>query len=330
MILPARAGFAALTATLRRASVDEGACDNRAMKTLRIATRKSPLALWQTEHVAARLRALHPDLDVRLIPMSTRGDEVLDRSLSAVGGKGLFLKELELAMLRGDADCAVHSLKDVPMDLDGPFALPAILERADHADAFVSPRYDGIAALPPGARVGSSSLRRQAQLRALRPDLDLVDLRGNVNTRLAKLDVGEYDAILLACAGLQRLGFDARIRARLDAPDWLPAPAQGAIAVECRDDDAATRDLFAALNHAPTRRCVEAERAMNRALHGSCQVPVAAFAREVEGGLHLAGLVGSVADGRTVRSEATGDDVDALGKQVAQQLLDLGAGAFIA
>ena len=155
------------------------------MKTLRIATRKSPLALWQTEHVAARLRALHPDLDVRLIPMSTRGDEVLDRSLSAVGGKGLFLKELELAMLRGDADCAVHSLKDVPMDLDGPFALPAILERADHADAFVSNHYDDIAALPPGARVGSSSLRRQAQLRALRPDLELVDLRGNVNTRLS-------------------------------------------------------------------------------------------------------------------------------------------------
>ncbi len=300
------------------------------MKTLRIATRKSPLALWQTEHVAARLRALDPDLEVVLVPMSTRGDEVLDRSLSAVGGKGLFLKELELAMLRGDADCAVHSLKDVPMDLDGPFALPAILERADHADAFVSNRCDGIAALPPGARVGSSSLRRQAQLRALRPDLDLVDLRGNVNTRLAKLDAGEYDAILLACAGLQRLGFDARIRARLDAPDWLPAPAQGAIAIECRDDDAATRDLFAALNHAPTRRCVEAERAMNRALHGSCQVPVAAFAREVEGGLHLAGLVGSVADGRAVRSEATGADGDALGRQVAQQLLDLGAGEFIA
>lgn len=200
--------------------------------------------------------------------MSTRGDEVLDRSLAAVGGKGLFLKELELAMLRGEADCAVHSLKDVPMELDGPFALPAILERADHADAFVSNRYADIAALPAGARVGSSSLRRQAQLRALRPDLDLVDLRGNVNTRLAKLDAGAYDAILLACAGLQRLGFDARIRARLDAPQWLPAPAQGAIAIECRDDDAATRALFAALDHVPTRRCVEAERAMNRALHG--------------------------------------------------------------
>ena len=300
------------------------------MKTLRIATSKSPLALWQTEHVAERLRARHPGLDIALVPMSTRGDEVLDRSLAAVGGKGLFLKELELAMLRGDADCAVHSLKDVPMELEGPFVLPAILERADHADAFVSNRFDGIDALPPGARVGSSSLRRQAQLRALRPDLDLVDLRGNVNTRLAKLDAGDYDAILLACAGLQRLGFDDRIRARLDAPAWLPAPAQGAIAIECREDDAGTRALCAALDHAPTRACVEAERAMNRALHGSCQVPVAAFARHIEGGLHLDGLVAAVADGRAVRAEATGDDPDALGRDVAQQLLDQGAGAFIA
>ena len=300
------------------------------MKTLRIATRKSPLALWQTEHVADRLRALHPDLDVVLVPMSTRGDEVLDRSLSKVGGKGLFLKELELAMLRGDADCAVHSLKDVPMELEGPFVLPAILERADHADAFVSNRHADIATLPQGARVGSSSLRRQAQLRALRPDLELVDLRGNVNTRLAKLDAGEYDAILLACAGLQRLGFDARIRARLDAPTWLPAPAQGAIAIECREDDAATQALFAALDHAPTRRCVEAERAMNRALHGSCQVPVAAFAQlDDSGELRLAGLVGSVADGRAVRAEATGHDADALGRAVAQRLLDLGAAEFI-
>ncbi|HZX80334.1 MAG TPA: hydroxymethylbilane synthase, partial [Lysobacter sp.] len=199
---------------------------------MRIATRKSPLALWQTEHVAARLRAAHPGLVVELVPMSTRGDEVLDRSLAAIGGKGLFLKELELAMLRGEADCAVHSLKDVPMELEPGFALPAILARADHADAFVSNRFDGIDALPQGAVVGTSSLRRQAQLRARRPDLVLRDLRGNVNTRLARLDAGDYDAIVLACAGLQRLGFDARIRSRLDAPDWLPAPAQGAIAVE--------------------------------------------------------------------------------------------------
>ena len=189
--------------------------------------------------------------------MSTRGDEVLDRSLAAIGGKGLFLKELELAMLRGEADCAVHSLKDVPMELEPGFALPAILARADYADAFVSNHFDDIAALPQGARVGTSSLRRQAQLRALRPDLQLLDLRGNVNTRLAKLDAGEYDAIVLACAGLQRLGFDARIRARLQAPDWLPAPAQGAVAIECRDDDIATRELCARARrqrHARVRR----------------------------------------------------------------------------
>jgi hydroxymethylbilane synthase len=218
------------------------------MDTLRIATRKSPLALWQTEHVAARLRAAHPGLQVELVPMSTRGDEVLDRSLAAIGGKGLFLKELEVAMQRGEADCAVHSLKDVPMVLEPGFALPAILERADPADAFVSNAFANLDALPHGAVVGTSSLRRQAQLRARRPDLQLRDLRGNVNTRLAKLDAGEYDAIVLACAGLQRLGFESRIRARLDAPQWLPAPAQGAIAIECRDHDARIHALCAALD----------------------------------------------------------------------------------
>jgi hydroxymethylbilane synthase len=301
------------------------------MNLLRIATRKSPLALWQSEHVADALRAAHPGLDVVLVPMSTRGDEVLDRSLSAIGGKGLFLKELELAMLRGDADCAVHSLKDVPMELEPGFVLPAILARADHADAFVSNRYDGIDALPHGAVVGTSSLRRQAQLRALRPDLLLRDLRGNVNTRLAKLDAGEYDAIVLACAGLQRLGFDARIRARLDAPSWLPAPAQGAIAIECRDGDAATIALSAALDHAATRTCVEAERAMNRALHGSCHVPVAALARLDGDTLRLDGLVGSADDGRAVRAGAHGgsDAPDALGRDVAASLLAQGAGALI-
>lgn len=302
------------------------------MDTLRIATRKSPLALWQSEHVAERLRQAHPGLEVVLVPMSTRGDEVLDRSLAAIGGKGLFLKELELAMLRGEADCAVHSLKDVPMELDEPFALPAILTRADPADAWVSNLYASIDALPPGARVGTSSLRRQAQLRARRPDLALLDLRGNVNTRLAKLDAGGYDAIVLACAGLQRLGFDERINARLIPPEWLPAPAQAAVAVECRGDDERVQALFAALDDAPTRRCVEAERAMNRALHGSCHVPVAAFAQEEGGQLWLQGLVGSAADGRTVRAEARGPatDPDALGRQVAGLLLDAGAGGLLA
>ncbi len=296
---------------------------------LRIATRKSPLALWQSEHVAALLRAAHPGLDVELVPLSTRGDEVLDRSLSAIGGKGLFLKELEVAMLRDEADCAVHSLKDVPMTLDAPFVLPAVLARADHADAFVSNVYTDIDALPRGARVGTSSLRRQAQLRARRPDLALSDLRGNVNTRLAKLDACEYDAIVLACAGLQRLGFDDRIRTRLDAPDWLPAPAQGAIAIECRDDATEVRVLCAALDDLLTRSCVEAERAMNRALHGSCHIPVAALALQVDRGLHLQGLVGSAEDGRLVRAEDEGDEPEALGLAVAQRLLDLGAADFL-
>jgi hydroxymethylbilane synthase len=312
--------------------------DNRGMTTatppriLRIATRKSPLALWQTEHVADRLRAAHPGLAVELVPMSTRGDEVLDRSLAAIGGKGLFLKELELAMLRGDADCAVHSLKDVPMDLEPGFALPAVLARADHADAFVSNRYEDVEALPQGAVVGTSSLRRQAQLRSRRPDLVLRDLRGNVNTRLAKLDAGDYDAIILACAGLQRLGFDERIRARLDAPHWLPAPAQGAIAIECRSDDVATIALFDALNDASTRACVDAERAMNRALHGSCHVPVAAFAMLDGTRMHLEGLVGSALDGRHVRASADGGihAPDALGQLVAEELLAHGAAQLIA
>ena len=299
---------------------------------LRIATRKSPLALWQSEHVAAALRAAHPGLAVELVPMSTRGDEVLDRSLAAIGGKGLFLKELEIAMLRGEADCAVHSLKDVPMELEPGFALPAILHRADYADAFVSNRFDDIAALPQGAVVGTSSLRRQAQLRALRPDLQVRDLRGNVNTRLARLDAGDYDAIVLACAGVQRLGFDDRIRARMQAPEWLPAPAQGAIAIECRDDDPATLQLCGALDHADTRRCVEAERAMNRTLHGSCHVPVAAFATLDGARLRLQGLVGSARDGRLVRADAEGpiDRPGTLGEGVARELLELGAGELIA
>lgn len=301
------------------------------MKLIRIATRKSPLALWQTEHVAALLRAAHPGIEVSLVPMSTRGDDVLDRSLAAIGGKGLFLKELELAMLRREADCAVHSLKDVPMELDAPFALSAILERADPADAFISNLYPSLDALPQGARVGTSSLRRQAQLRARRPDLQLIDLRGNVNTRLAKLDAGDYDAIVLACAGLDRLGFEQRIRVRLAAPDWLPAPAQGAIAIECRAEDRELQSLLMVLDHGPTRTCVEAERAMNRALHGSCHVPVAAYAQFRLGRLHLSGLVGSAGDGRMVRAqnEAASDAPEALGQAVAQELLAQGASEFL-
>ncbi|HHW4679320.1 MAG TPA: hydroxymethylbilane synthase [Xylella sp.] len=302
------------------------------MPLFRIATRKSLLALWQSEYVAARLRVLCPDLDVVLVPMSTRGDEILDRSLAAIGGKGLFLKELELAILRGDADCAVHSLKDVPMALELPFTLSAILSRDDPADALVSNCYASLEALPAGARVATSSLRRQAQLRFYRPDLQLFDLRGNVNTRLAKLDNGDYDAIVLACAGLRRLGFAHRIAARLAPPGWLPAPGQGAIAVESRIEDAWIGALLADLDDLPTRRCVIAERAMNCALHGSCHVPVGAYACCEAGGMRLQGVVGSAADGRLVRAElwSANEEVDRLGRAVAERLLDAGAAELLA
>ncbi len=294
---------------------------------LRLATRESPLALWQSEHVAARLRAAHPGLHVELVPMTTRGDRIVDRPLADIGGKGLFLKELEVAMAEGRADAAVHSLKDVPMELDGPFAIAAVLERADPFDAFVSNCFEHLDELPQNARVGSSSLRRQAQLRARRPDLRVEDLRGNVGTRLRKLDADEYDAILLACAGLQRLGLENRISSRLCAPEWVPAVAQGAIAIECRDDDAATRTLCTVLEHAPTRICVEAERAMNRRLHGSCTVPVAGYAESVGDTLHLQGLVGDAASGELVRAHDNGsaNDPRALGERVAELLLTSGA-----
>lgn len=298
---------------------------------LRIATRKSQLALWQTEHVAARLRALDPDVRVELVPLSTRGDEVLDRSLAAIGGKGLFLKELEWALERGEADLAVHSLKDVPVELDPGFELAAILTREDSADALVSNSAADVAALPAGAIVGSSSLRRQAQLKALRPDLQVRDLRGNVNTRLAKLDGGQYDAIILAVAGLKRLGMEARIRARLSAPAWLPAAAQGAICIETRSDAAPVIALVRQLHDAATDVNIRAERALNRALGGSCQVPIAALAERRGGKLHLQGLVGDAVHGVLVRAEADGDPAapEALGAEVAQRLLDGGAGRYL-
>jgi len=299
--------------------------------TLRIATRKSALALWQAEHVAARLRATHPGLAVELVPLSTRGDEILDQPLATIGGKGLFLKELEVAMLENRADLAVHSLKDVPAELEPGFVLPAILPRADAADAFVSNHYDNLDALPQGARVGTSSLRRQAQLRALRPDLVLLDLRGNVGTRLGKLDAGAYDAIVLACAGLERLDLAARIRSRLAAPDWLPAPGQAAIAIEARAGQPAVLELLAALDDADTRLTVSAERAMNQALGGSCTVPIGAWCMLGERGLHLRGMVGDAASGRLLRAEASGpgDQAIALGREVAAALLAQGAGGLL-
>jgi len=301
-------------------------------KTLRIATRQSALALWQAEHVATRLRALHAGLVVELVPMTTRGDQIIDRPLAAIGGKGLFLKELEVAMLEERADIAVHSFKDVPMQLEPGFAIGAVLERADAADAFISNQHARLADLPRGARVGTSSLRRQAQLRALRPDLELADLRGNVNTRLARLDAGEYAAIILACAGIERLGLGTRISARLAAPDWLPAVAQGAIAVECRVGDAAVLDVLRGLDDEDTHRCVAAERAMNLELHGSCNVPIAGYCVETETGLALWGLVGDAANGRLVRADARGatDDPQGLGRRVAALLRERGADGILA
>lgn len=296
---------------------------------LRIATRKSALALWQAEHAAALLRAAHPGLMVELVPLSTRGDEILDRPLASIGGKGLFLKELEVAMLEGRADLAVHSLKDVPAELEPGFVLASMLARADAADAFVSNDFADLAALPQRARVGTSSLRRQCQLRALRPDLELLDLRGNVGTRLGKLDAGGYDAIVLACAGLERLGLASRIRSRLAAPDWLPAPGQAAITIEAREDQPAVLALLAALDDADTRITVEAERAMNHALGGSCTVPVGAWCVLAEHGLHLRGLVGDVADGRLLHAQASGHDPVTLGRQVAEQLFAQGAAGML-
>jgi hydroxymethylbilane synthase len=298
---------------------------------LRIATRKSQLALWQTEHVAARLRALDPSVQVELVPLSTRGDEVLDRSLAAIGGKGLFLKELEWALERGEADLAVHSLKDVPVELDPGFTLAAILTREDSADAFVSNHASSLAQLAPRAVVGTSSLRRQAQLKALRPDLVVRDLRGNVNTRLAKLDAGQYDAIILAVAGLKRLGMGERIAARLTAPDWLPAAAQGAICIETRSDAAAVMALVAQLHDADTAARIAAERSMNRELGGSCQVPIAALALRQGEQLLLQGLVGDAEHGTLVRAEALGsvDAPEALGIDVARRLLHAGAGRLL-
>jgi hydroxymethylbilane synthase len=296
-------------------------------QTLRIATRNSPLALWQAEEVRRRLEALHADLAVELVGMTTRGDQLLDSPLSKIGGKGLFVKELEQGMLAGEADIAVHSMKDVPMELPEGFALPVIMEREDPHDAFVSNRYASPDELPEGAVVGTSSLRRQCQLMARYPHLEIRFLRGNVNTRLRKLDDGEYDAIILAAAGLKRLEFHARITAILAPEQSLPAVGQGAIGIECRADDARVKALLAPLADTDTTDRVTAERAMNHRLNGGCQVPIAGYALLEGGGLWLRGLVGSP-DGRQIfRAEARGprSQADAIGRGVAEDLLAQGA-----
>ncbi len=297
------------------------------MSVIRIATRKSPLALWQAEFVKAELQKHHPGLAVELVTMTTRGDKILDTPLAKVGGKGLFVKELEVAMLEGRADIAVHSMKDVPMEFPDGLGLATICEREDPRDAFVSNHHASLAALPKGAVVGTSSLRRQCQLRRLRPDLQIKDLRGNVNSRLAKLDAGDYDALILASAGLIRLGFQARIQEFLAPEVLLPAAGQGAVGIECRLDDAATLALLKPLNHAPTATRVLAERALNRRLQGGCQVPIAGFA-ELDGEqLRLRALVGSVDGQQVLTDEISGlaAEAETLGVQVAERLLAAGA-----
>lgn len=303
-------------------------------RRLTIATRESALALWQAEHIKGRLCSLHPGTAVALLGMTTQGDRVLDRPLAAIGGKGLFIKELEVAMQEGRAELAVHSLKDVPMDLADGFMLAAVTAREDARDALVSERYGSLAEMPAGAVVGTSSLRREAQLRERFPGLTVAALRGNVNTRLRKLDEGHYDAIVLAAAGLKRLGFGTRIRALLDPDESLPAPGQGALALECRADRADVAAALVPLADPATTLAVTAERAFSRALSGSCQTPLAAYAEWEEGRLWLRALIAS-RDGREVlRGEAEEDvadveDAAALGTSLADEFIARGAARVI-
>lgn len=287
--------------------------------------------MWQAEHVAAALRQAHPGLAVEILGMTTQGDKILDTPLAKIGGKGLFVKELEQGMLNGEADIAVHSMKDVPVELPEGLHLAVILEREDPRDAFVSNHHASLVSLPEGARVGTSSLRRQCQLADRRPDLEIVPLRGNVNTRLRKLDDGEYDAIILAAAGLLRLGFAERIRSFIDTDDSLPAIGQGAIGIECRSDDARINALLAPLHHADTAACVRAERAMNHRLEGGCQVPIGGHATLADGELFLRGLVGTVDGSEIVRAEIRGPQAQAeqLGKSLAEELLEHGAAQIL-
>lgn len=301
------------------------------MKTLKIATRQSPLALWQAEHIRARLQELHPDLTVELVKFVTQGDKILDTPLAKIGGKGLFVKELEAALLDGRADLAVHSMKDVPMALPEGLTLAVICEREDPLDAFVSNTFEKFADLPQGARVGTSSLRRKSQILKQRPDLKIIDLRGNVGTRLGKLDDGQYDAIILASAGLKRLGLENRIRHTIEPNVSLPAVGQGALGLECRADDQEVLALIQPLLHIETDVCVRAERAFNAYLEGGCQVPIAGYATLQDGKIHIEGRVGSP-DGQTLlRAEMTDEAHNAqqLGENLARNLLEQGAGDLL-
>ncbi|OTG84415.1 hydroxymethylbilane synthase [Acinetobacter sp. ANC 5054] len=301
------------------------------MKILKIATRQSPLALWQAEHIRARLEALHTDLKVELVTFVTQGDKILDTPLAKIGGKGLFVKELEAALLDGRADLAVHSMKDVPMALPEGLSLAVICEREDPFDAFVSNQYQSFDDLPQGAKVGTSSLRRKCQILKQRPDLEIIDLRGNVGTRLSKLDAGNYDAIILASAGLKRLSLAERIRHSIQPVISLPAVGQGALGLECRADDQNVLDLIQPLMHAETNACVRAERAFNAYLEGGCQVPIAGYATLSDGQIHLEGRVGSP-DGQTLlKAQQTGtpEQAEQLGVALAKDLLAQGAGDIL-
>ena len=290
---------------------------------LRIATRKSPLALWQANFVSAQLKHYHPDLEIELVTMTTQGDKILDTPLAKVGGKGLFVKELETGMLEGRADIAVHSMKDVPVDFPPGLHLAVICEREDPRDAFVSNNYTSLDDLPQGARLGTSSLRRQSQIAAFRPDLKIIDLRGNVNTRLKKLDDGEYDAIILAAAGLKRLEFEERITQFIETDVCLPAIGQGAVGIECRSDDARVHNLIAPLNDNKTQIRVTAERAMNERLQGGCQVPIAGYAEFEKGLIMMRGLVGQVDGKKIIRGDIAGpaENAEELGIVLAEDLL---------
>lgn len=294
---------------------------------LRIATRKSPLALWQAHYVSKMLQYHHPELKVELVTMVTQGDKILDTPLAKVGGKGLFVKELEVGILEGRADIAVHSMKDVPVEFPTGLHLAVICEREDPRDAFVSNNFKSLEELPQGARLGTSSLRRQSQIAALRPDLKIIDLRGNVNTRLKKLDDGEYDAIILAAAGLKRLEFDDRITQYIGTDVCLPAIGQGAVGIECRSDDAHVHNLIAPLNDYKTQIRVTAERAMNERLQGGCQVPIAGYAEFEHGLIMLRGLVGQVNGEKIIRGDIAGpaENAEELGVVLAEDLLSRGA-----
>ncbi len=297
-----------------------------------IATRKSALALWQAKHVRSLLREAHPGLEIELLKIVTEGDRITDRPLAKIGGKGLFLKELERALLNGDADLAVHSMKDVPADMTAGLVLDAVLPRANPYDALVSRDGRRLAALPPGSRIGTSSLRRQSLLLALRPDLVVADLRGNVDTRLRKLDEGQYDAIILACAGLQRLGLGERITEILDSPGWLPASTQGIIGLQCREADVATKALIEPLADPDTAVVAAAERVVARVLGATCQVPLAVHGTLVGGVVKLEAVVGTP-DGREIikaSGEASAVEAVAVGERVAADLLHHGAGRIIA